>query len=147
MSSFCLSCSLLSSLSRFCSCSLSSSILLYASVNFSSMKLSTKPWISSFSGHSSSSRIRRISCTAADVDPRCSSKDDLTSNMISSGNRAALITEPATCAARVPAIAALLATAPAVAAADADIVAAEVAALKNLAPNSTLSSVDAPISS
>ena len=67
--------------------------------------------------------------------------------MISNGNRAALITEPATCAARVPAIAALLATAPAVAAADADIVAAEVAALKNLAPNSTLSSVDGPISS
>ena len=77
------------------------------------------------------------------MDPRCSSKDDLTSNVTSSGNRAALITEPATCAARVPAIAALLATAPA----DADIVAAEVAALKNLAPNSTLSSVDAPISS
>ena len=59
----------------------------------------------------------------------------------------ALITEPAMCAARVPAIAALLATAPAVAAADADIVAAEVAALKNLAPNSTHSSVDASISS
>ena len=97
----------------------------YASVNFSSMKLSTKPWISPLSGHSSSSRIRRISCTAADVDPRCSSKDELTSNVSSlpfslpsfpfspekadTQARAALITEPATCAARVPAIAALLA--------------------------------------
>ena len=125
MSSFCLSCSLLSSLSRFYSCSLSSSILLYASVNFSSMKLSTKPWISPLSGHSSSSRSRRISCTAADVDPRCSYKDELTSNVSSlpfslpsfpfspekadTQARAALITEPATCAARVPAIAALLA--------------------------------------
>ena len=59
---------------------------------------------------------------------------------MSKGRRAALTIEPATCATRVPAKAALRAKVPAVANAEAETDAADEKTRKNLAPNSTFSS-------